>query len=731
VSEIHPSTCRLCTAHCPVLVTVKGGRVIQVTGDPEAPLYRGYSCPKGRALPEQHNHADRLLHSQKRRADGSHEPIGSEQALDEIAAKLQGLVSRHGPRSVAMYIGTNTLPYPASGGMANALLRAIGSRMFFTANTIDQPGKQIAQALHGGWIAGQPAFDSAHAWLLVGTNPVISKAGGFNENPAQAFKDAVKRGLKLIVIDPRRTESVRRAHIHLQARPGEDPTLLAGLLHVIIAEGLYDKEFVEENVQGFESLADQVKPFTPDYVARRADVRVEPLVEAARVLARAKRGGVTTGTGSSFPTRGNLTSYLALCLNSVCGYWVRAGEKLRSPNVLLQPYTGKAQPYPPYKAWGYGEKLRVRGLTNTTPGLPTAALADEILLEGKGQVKALFCVGSNPMMAWPDQRRSFEALKKLELLVTLDIEMSATARLAHYVIAPRLTFETPGMTQTAEGIKYFGPGLGFDDPYAQYTPKLLDPPEGSDVIEDWELFYGLAQRMGLELQWVNFYGWGRHIESPPQVIPLDMQNKPTTDDIYEIMCRNSRIPLSEVKQYPHGHVFDEVNEVVQPRDEDCEYRLDVGNAYMMQELTQVRAEDFEARQRNPGYPFLLVSRRSYQFLNSSFRTNPRVARRKPYNPAFMNPKDLARLGLKSGDTVTIRSPHDSIRGVVEAERDLRPGVISMSHAFGANPDEDDDPRQVGANTGRLTRVDNEYDPITGIPRMAAIPVAVEASIPSS
>ncbi len=170
--------------------------------------------------------------------------------------------------------------------------------------------------------------------------------------------------------------------------------------------------------------------------------------------------------------------------------------------------------------------------------------------------------------------------------------------------------------------------------------------------------------------------------------------------------------------------------MVQPRDADCAERLEVGNAYMMSELAQVRSEDFQSRQHRPDYPFLLVSRRSYQFLNSSFRTNPRVARRKPYNPAFMNPEDLARLGLKSGDMVTIRSPHDSIRGVVEAERDLRPGVISMSHAFGVNPDEDDDPRQVGANTGRLTRADNEYDPITGIPRMAAIPVAVEASTPS-
>ena len=725
MSEIRPSICRLCTAHCPVLVTLEGGRVVKVTGDPEAPLFGGYSCPKGRALPEQHNHPERLLQSMKRSSDGSHGSIGSERAMDEIAAKLQQLLAQHGPRSAAMYIGTNTLPYPASGGMANTFLRALGSRMFFTANTIDQPGKQIATALHGGWQGGTPAFSTADSWLLVGTNPVISKAGGLGPHPAQRLKEAVERGLRLIVIDPRRTETARRAHIHLQARPGEDSSLLAGLIHVILAEGLYDKEFIDENVQGFAELAEQVKPFTPNYVARRADVPAEQLIEAARVLAGAANGGVTTGTGASFATRGNLISYLSLCLNSLCGYWARAGEKLHKANVLLQPFTAKAQPYPAYQAWGYGEKLRVRGLTNTVSGLPTAALADEILLEGEGQVKALFCVGSNPMMAWPDQRRSFAALQKLELLVTLDIEMSATAKLAHYVIAPRLTFETPGMTQQAEGLKYFGPGLGFDEPYAQYSPKLVDPPEGSDVIDDWELFYGLAQRMGLELHWVNFYGWGRHIESPTQVVPLDMQNKPSTDEIYEIICRPARIPLSEVKTYPHGHVFEEVEEVVQPRDADCEDRLDVGNAHMLAELAEVGAEDFETRRQSAGYPFLLVPRRSYNFLNSSFRTNPKVAGRKPYNPAFMHPSDLAHLGLTSGDVVTIRSEHDAIQSIVEAEAALRPGLVSMTHAFGGNPDEDEDPRRVGGNTARLTRFDLEYDPITGIPRMGAVPVAVE------
>ena len=173
----------------------------------------------------------------------------------------------------------------------------------------------------------------------------------------------------------------------------------------------------------------------------------------------------------------------------------------------------------PYQAWGYGEKLRARGLRNTAAGLPTAALPDEILLEGEGRVRALFCLGGNPMLAFPDQRRTEAALRRLDLLVTFDPELSATARLAHYVIAPRLTLETPGMTQAAELLKYFGASSGFGPPYAQYAPAVLSPPAGSDLIEEWEFFYELARRLGLPLQLVGFYGWGRHVESPPRGRP--------------------------------------------------------------------------------------------------------------------------------------------------------------------------------------------------------------------
>jgi anaerobic selenocysteine-containing dehydrogenase len=727
MTEIHPSICRFCLAHCPILVTVEDGRPTKVVGDPQAPLYFGYTCPKGRALPEQHDHPDRLIHSVKRSANGDRVRIDPETAIEEVAAKVSALVDEYGPRSVALYVGTNSLPYPASPGMANAWLRGIGSPMFFTSNTIDQPGKQIASALHGGWQAGEHSFESSDTWMLFGLNPLISKSAGIpSQNPGRNLKEAVDAGLRLVVVDPRRTETARRAKLHLQPRPGEDPTILAGLIRVVLHESLYDEQFVDANAIGLAELEAAVSPFDPRYVAERAGIDADDLVEAARIFAGGQRGCAISGTGPNFATHGSLSEYLTLCLNTLCGRWNRAGESMIRPNVMMPAYTAKAQPYKPYRAWGYGEQMRIRGLGNTTSGMPTAALADEILLEGEGQVKALICLGGNPMMAWPNQEKTHRAMQKLELLVTLDIELSATSQMADYVIATRLTLETPGMTQPAEMLKFFGPTLGFIRPYAQYAKRLLEPPEGADLIEEWEFFYGLAQRMGVPLSLVGFYGWGRHVESPPIVTPLDMERKPTTDEIYEIITKGSRIPLDEVKRHPHGHIFEEVEDVVQPRDADNQDRLVIGHDHMMNELAGVFAEDWVARQSTSEYPYRLIPRRANNFVNSAGRTLDSLRGKKPYNPAFLHPTDLDALGVSPGDMVEIRSPHGAILGIVEADEGLRPGCLSMTHAFGELPDASPRPALSGANTGRLTSDDVDYDAVTGMPRLGALPVSVSA-----
>ena len=721
-----PAICRLCPAFCPIRVTVEDGRAVEVVGDPEAPLYDGYTCPKGRALPEQHAHPGRLLASLRRGPDGGFQPIASGRAALEVAERVRRIVAESGPRAVALYIGTNSLPYPASPALATAWLRALGSKLLFTSNTIDQPGKQIATALHGGWHAGAQDFASAGSWLIVGQNPLISKSAGVpSQNPGRRLTEAVARGLRLVVIDPRRSETARRAHVHLQPRPGEDPALLAAMLHVIFDEAREDAEFLAGNAKGASALREAVRAFAPGVVAQRADVPERDLARAARAFSGARRGGAVCGTGPSFATHGTLTEYLALCLTTVCGFWPRAGDAATRLNVLMPAFTPKAQPYPPYQAWGYGETLRARGFRNTAAGLPTAALPDEILLEGDGRVRALFCLGGNPMLAFPDQRRTEAALRKLDLLVTFDPELSATARLAHYVIAPRLTLETPGMTQAAELLKYFGASSGFGAPYAQYAPAVASPPPGSDLIEEWEFFYEMARCLGLPLQLVGFYGWGRHVESPPVVVPLDMERRPSTDQLYALLTSGSRVPLDVVKRHPHGHVFEEVHDVVHPRDPGCDARLELGSADMLRELAEIAADDWRARHATPALPYRLVPRRSNQFVNSTGQSLPALTRGKPWNPAFMNPDDLRALGLASGELARIRSRHDEILGIVEADASLRRGVVSMTHGFGALPSEQADPRALGANTGRLLRADDDFDPVSGIPRMGALPVAVE------
>jgi anaerobic selenocysteine-containing dehydrogenase len=725
--ETVPSVCRFCHAGCAILVDVEDGRPVRVVGDKTNPMYHGFTCVKGRQLPQQDAHPERLLSSMKRLPDGSYRPIPSQQAFDEIAEKVRAIVERHGPRAVASYTGTYSGLHAANYPMLMAWMDALGSPMRFTSNTIDQPGKAVALALHGSWSAPPHPFESADVVLLIGVNPLVAMSSGIpNANPAWHLRRAQKRGLELLVIDPRRTEVAELAQQHLQPRPGEDAALLAGILHVITREGLHDKAFVDENVSGFDALYRALEPFTPEYAARRADVPVQDLIRLARTFATAGRGTAATGTGPSMSGRHcTLIEYLALALNTVCGRWMRAGERVPNPGVLLPPIPARAQANPPWRGYGYGEKLRVRGLTDAACGMPTAALADEILLPGDGQVRALFSVGGNPMAAWPDQKKTYQAMQALELNVTLDIKMSATAKLAHYVIAPRLSLEMPGSTLLNESLYYYSVGFGYPQPYAQYTPALVEPPAGSDVIEDWELFWELGRRMGHELVLKPGVGGVADLAGDSG-IRVDMARKPSSSELIEKLMAGSRIPLAEVRAQPRGGLFPGEPVHVAPREPGWQGRLEVGNAELLAELALV-AREAQAPVRAPSgetYDYRMICRRIVAALNSSGRDLPRIAQGRSYNPAFMHPDDLAQLGVGSGQVVEITSPHGSILGIAEPDPTLRRGLVSMTHSFGDVPGRERELRKIGSNTSQLTSVETDYDRFTGMPRMSDVPVRV-------
>jgi anaerobic selenocysteine-containing dehydrogenase len=717
VTSVHHSFCRACMNSCPTLVEVDDGRVMRVTGDPSNDIWAGYSCIKGQTQPTLHNHPDRLLHSLKRMPDGSYAQIATADAIGEIAQKLQRLLDEHGPRSVAYYGATMVSQSCLTEPFFGALLAAIGSTMRFSPNTLDKPGKGLAVALHGKWMAPLQGYHDPDVALLIGTNPIKSYYGVPSGHPGKWIRDNLRRGMELLVIDPRRSDVARRASLHLRPAPGHDPEILACLINIVLSEELYDRAFVEENAGGVEALRANVAAFTPETVAARAGVDASDLHEIAVRFATAARGYAVCGVGPGFAKSSTLVEYLTLVLETLCGHWLREGERVVRTPTLLPAGVYKAQACDPTPAWGFGQDMRVGGLTQTVAGLPTGVLAAEMLLEGEGQVRGLISAGGNPVLSWPDQEHTLRGLRSLDLLVQIDPWRSATAREAHYVIAPTMAYETPGMTVLTDFIiampTYYGP----DQAWSQYTKALVDPPPGSDVIPEWEFVYDLARKMGLKLEL-----------KPMSLTPtaagtagylVDMSNRPTAEDLIEVVAQGSRVPLSTVKQHPSGASFAEPVQIVQPKDPGWTGRFDLANGDMMAdlrgELTPEIADD--------EFPFRTITIRSQNQFNSTLN-DPATNRGRGYNPAFLHPDDLARLGLQTGDSIRITSRRSHILAVAEADPDLLPGLVALSFGYGGPPERDSEYHTIGSSPGRLLDAWTFADPYVGMPRIGNVPVHI-------
>lgn len=703
--------CRFCHANCAIEVDIDGDRAVAVRGDVSDPLFGGYTCMKGRELPAQANHPERLRSSQRRSPDGAFAAISSGDALDEIAGRLAAIRDRHGPRAIATYCGTYGFMNSAALPVALGFHQGLGSPSFYTSITIDQPAKVYLGSRVGTWLGGPQPFSRADVSMMIGNNPLTSHYAWQGSvppfSPSRRLRDAKARGLKLICVDPRRTMVAQLADIHLQVRPGEDATLLAGMLRLILDEELHDREFCERHVTGLAELHRAIADFTPEYVARRSDVPVADLIAAARLFAHGPRGVATTGTGAEMATRGSLTEHLVQALNIVCGRFCREGEVAPYPRVLSAATPRKAQVQPPAPLWGEGfAKSRVRGLTQLGIEMPTAALADEILTPGDGQVRALICIGGNPLVAWPNQSKVERALGSLELLVCIDIKLAQTARLAHYVIAPRISLERDDIATAPE--------IFYEEPYARYAEALL-PPQG-DVLDEWEFYWEIARRLGTQI--VTAGG------------PLPMDRKPEKFEVLEKITHGCRVPLTRVRETTRegGRIFPEAELRVEPADPGATGRLQLVPEGIVAQIREMRDETLDADGRvvDADWPatHLLVCRRTRQYFNSTGQDLERLQVKGVTNYAHMHPEDLRALSLADDDIIEISTPHAQVLGVAKASPDMKRGVVSMAHAFGARGDAPGDVRAHGASTNRLVNDEVAYDPITGHCRQSAIPVRV-------
>lgn len=700
------ASCRICAGRCALRLSFDDdSRITAVHGDKSNPLTRGYACIKGLTLPEAHASPERLHHPLRRRSDGSFEQIPLEIALDEIAARLGALIALSGPQAVAAFKGTMAYTNFLANALLPAFLQALGSTAYYSTMTIDQSAKWVTFDRLGGWAAGKDSFADADVLMMVGTNPLVSLST-FNfalQNPVKAMREARARGLKLVVIDPRATETARHADVFLQPLPGEDPALLAGLIHIILREGWHDAEFCAAFANGLDALRSAVAPFTPDHVAARAGVAADDLYRAAALFAepidghRRKRGSAASGTGPNMAPHANLSEHLVECLNVICGRFARAGDPVMNPGVLGPRVPRRAEVIAPRRSWEDDANRAPGGFGMLFGERMSGALIDDIMADSPDRVRALIVDGGNPAIALPDARRAAEGLGALDLLVTIDPFLTPTARLSHYVLPPTMMLERADVgSRDYETVITFAP-------YGQYDAPVIAPPAGSEATDDWILLWEILRRMG------------RTVVLDDE--PFDMDARPDSEAMIAFLLRGSAVPFDAIRRHAGGHIFDVPPMTVAPGDPASSARFELAPPDIVAEIGAVRADGAGAH----GFTHRFAVRRIRDVQNTMFHDLPSVRARVTANAAFLHPDDLAALGLRDGDEAVLSSLYGRLRCVVRADPTVRAGVVSMTHGWGALAGATGP--EPGVNVNALTS-GHVRDPINAMPVFTGFPVRV-------
>lgn len=694
---IRITTCRICAGQCGITVDLDAqGGITRIRGDHDNVLSRGYACIKGLTLGEAHASPDRILRPLRRRADGGFDSVPLSEALDEIAERLAAILTAHGPDAIAGFRGTMNYTNSLAAHMLPAWLAAMGSHSFFSTMTIDQSAKWITADRLGVWEAGKDPYDQAEVLLVIGANPLVSLSTFtmVMQNPVKALKEAKARGVRLLVIDPRRTETAAFADRLVQPLPGEDAALVAGMLRLILERGWADADFCARNVNGVEALRLAVAPFTPDHVAQRCGIAAEELVAITRDFAephadgRRKRGAAASGTGPNMGAFSNLAEHLVECLNVLCGRFAREGDRVGNPGVLGARWQRRAQAVAPTRgwesgwqdAWGHGLLMGER---------MSALLPRAIRESGRGAVRALIVDGGNPVNALAATGDAAEAFARLPLLVSIDPFLNETSRLAHFILPP------PMMLERADIRSRDWEAYTLHEPFHQFAQAVAAPPAGSELIDDWRVFWELAKRTG---HTISFDG-----------VPIAMDNAPSAESLFRILLRHSAFSADELLAETRGAMLAGDPMLVGPAS-PAPPRFEVAPPDVLAELTTLAAT------RRPTGALRLVCGRMREVQNSMYRDLPSIARRMPDNPLKMHPDDMAERDLLPGMFVRLRTDHGELTVTLAADACLRRGVVTIAHGWG-------DGR--GGNVNRLTSLSRDLQTINAMPVLSGFDVSVE------
>lgn len=714
MTQMKQSFCRNCSALCSMTLTVDDNKILDVAPDGTASPYGAYMCAKGRSSVDLHNGENRLTHCLSRSEKGELHPIDSQQALDEIAAKLKALLNTYGPRSIALYHGTGAYRSVLGAQLEKSFLSAIKTPNLFSTMTIDQSAKWVTAGRMGVMASGKPAFDDVDLSVIVGNNPVVTHqtypfGPGECGAPGKSFLAAKERGARMIVIDPRKTETARFADLVIQPLPGQDATIFAAIAHILFRDNTFNTAFAERHLSQLEELRTAVRNFTPELAAQRADIPVEQIELAAKWIGEAKRPFIGSGTGPSMSLHSNLNDHMIEVVNALVGGYRRAGDVVRNPGTL-NPRQFVEMAVSPTRSWEKGDKCHSEEIGKLFGEFPTALLPQEILTDGPDKIRALIVFGGDPLMALGDPDVALPAFQDLDLLVSLDARMNETAEQAHYVIASSLSFERHDLSIPGDAL--------YPKAFAQYAPPVTQKPD--QTVHDWAFFWEIAARMELPLT-LKYWSYGKDFDAIEDGMALSTEAAPDPEAMIRFLCKNSRVSFEELKASPSGVRPKIQTQTVQGKPDNWQGKLQLCPPDIAAELQQLWSENIDAA-------FYLTSRRILEAMNSAYRDAARTRRKYPVNWAYMNPDDMAEKNLADGDHITLRSEFSEIEAVVKADRNLRRRIVSMTHLFGRISRRNDPVESAGSYTGHLTSLQKYLEPINFMPRFSGVPINVERSV---
>lgn len=707
--------CRICEVTCGLIATVEDGRVTKLRPDPDHVVSRGYSCPKGLAGHELTHDPDRVLHPMKRTPTGW-ERVTWEQAIGEIAARLNAIRAAHGPDAIALYTGNPSGYAYAHRIYSSNWTKALGTRNSYGAGSQDNLADFLAAHFLYGASFRQPIpdVDRARYLLLVGTNPLVSQGTLVHMVDAKArLRGVVERGGKMVVLDPRRSETAKIASEHHFIRPGTDAFLLLAMIRTILAEGLEHREFLATHASDVDWLRTLVAAFTPERAAEATGVDADTIVRLAREFAAAP-SACAFGRAVCSPF-GTIQAWALDVLNVVTGNLDRPGGAVFSDGLVDLAGTVKQLGLD-----GYGEhRTRVRNLPGVLGELPAGCLAEEITTPGPGKIRAMVVTAGNPVVSIANGPALAEAMAELECTVVIDIYMSETAAKADYVLPAATWLER-------EDFPVFHVNLS-TEPYSQWTDAVI--PRQGECKEEWEIFTLLGDAMGLTYlanpvaHWIRrgLQLFGREF-SPRWIIDGMIRTGPMGD---KYLPWSKGWNVERLREHPHGVRLGEIRTgVLREKLMTADKRIHLRSEDIGREAERLLAESVPT---TTDFPFQLIGRRDLRSNNSWLRNVPKLMRGDRDRRLRVHPDDAGRIGLVDGEVVRVRSRIGAVDAEVRITDEVMPGIVSLPHGWS---DGVETHRRVVAELGRGPNCNElidhrEVDPLAGMAWLNGFPVAVE------